>query len=269
MTDVTKTINDRELDGSGGNPYGNSPQILRGIVGWKDVNSHSAKGKESNDGHTLIRVTLNAGAHSSTKTEDGTPIGYQVLCQPLGPLYWIPPKGTHVLVAFPDGDFEAPGAGYILGSTGGTPLIQFGKKSPKMDFGPDQTLTIKAKQIVLSTYDDSHIAVGSSFGIMISNKEGSGFQMDGTKISLYSAFLGEANSILSMDTDKVSLVLKNHGFLNIENSKAVVHSNGHTSILGGMVFLGRPDSASPALPALIGLSGPAGIPSPSVFISAT
>src|SRR6266487_6929530 len=116
-----KTTYEREILPSSAPPI---PNIAFGIVGWKEEEEHHSLGTSTNDGRTFIRVTLNQGSPPNKETEDGKPDGFRILVQPLGPLYWIPEIGTHVVVAFPDNSMEAVGTAVLLGAVGGSPLIQ-------------------------------------------------------------------------------------------------------------------------------------------------
>lgn len=243
--------------------------FYRGTIGWKSNDEHHDLGTDSNDGHTFVRVTLHSGLNKNNteQPEGGVSEGLQVLCQVMGPLHWIPQKGTAVMVAFPEGNISAPGAGVIIGSIGKSPGIQFDHLKPKLDFGPDQTFTVKAGQIILSTYNDDYIALGSAFGIKIGNKEGTGGQIKGTKIIFYSAFLGDAKSVLEIDIDKISIVQKESGFITLEEEHLRTHAQTYTFIGSPMVLLGAVPSS--LTPAIHGTPGVPGAPSTGVFISPT
>src|ERR1041385_2706529 len=173
--------------------------VAKGVVGWKHTDEHHDLGTSSNDGHTFVRVTLFVGKHVTDEPVEGQAHGLEILCKVMGPLYWVPPKGTPVLVAFPDGEMDAPGSAVILGSIGPSPGIQFKGTKPKLDFGPDQDLVIKAKSLTLSDYNDNFIFMGTP-GIKIQNKDGTGVLYSGSKVQIYasSGSPADAKQVISM-----------------------------------------------------------------------
>src|ERR1700690_2454791 len=144
---ISRNINSADI-----NPEPHIPIILRGTVGWKDSDKHFDMGTTGNDGHTLIKVTLNRGRIVGIPVEgqaDGTP----VLVQSLGPLYYIPPNGTSVIVCFPDGEMDSIGGGFILGTIGKSPSIQFKETRAVIDFGDTMDVIIKGKSVTLSDHN--------------------------------------------------------------------------------------------------------------------
>lgn len=246
------------------------PVVARGIVGWKDADEHADLGKSTtNDGHTLVRVTLHRGAPPVKKTDEKAANGIQILCKVGGPFYWIPAKGTPVIVLFPDGDTTSPGSGVIACSDGPSPDIQFSKTGAKLDLGPNQTFHIKAKRITLSDYSNRYITLGDEPGIKFSSPDGTGGCIQNGNIQWYAQSGGNVVSILELTS----------GYINILHNTSTsigIHMNGTTITTiattlwecGGMVLLGK----GPHLvtnTALWGPTGVAGVASPSVFISPT
>lgn len=249
----------------------NPIQIYRGVVGWKDDNDHADLGSSGNDGHTFIKVTLNYGKHlSSGDPVEGQAHGFQVLAHTLGPFYWVPPVGTPVLVAFPDGDMEAPGAAVILGSLSGTPLVQFGKNGAKIDLGPNQNFTIKARRITLMDYENRFMSIGIDSNIVLQTAEGTGMfisDLDGISMYVVNQGLTEASTLFNLKSDKIRLIQKDSGYLSIENGNASLFANKIAWLNGATVYVGGSIS-SPPFPALYGTSPGPGTPSKSVFIGA-
>ncbi len=98
-------------------------KIGLGTVGWSD--DPSIVDLATDGGTTLVKVQLYRGRNPVTTLDNTRAQGYQILCQVLGPLFWIPPKNTKVIVAFPDGFEQLAGAGVILGSVGTSPQTAF------------------------------------------------------------------------------------------------------------------------------------------------
>ncbi len=98
-------------------------KIGLGTVGWSD--DPSIVDLATDGGTSLVKVQLYRGRNPVTTLDNTRAQGYQILCQVLGPLFWIPPKNTKVIVAFPDGFEQLAGAGVILGSVGTSPQTSF------------------------------------------------------------------------------------------------------------------------------------------------
>lgn len=111
---AASSVNDSEF-GSG---------IRYGTVGWENVPSRVVLGATGtpDQGITLVRVTLFEGRQIGPKPQTGIAQGHQVVAHILGPSFDVPPLGTRVVVAFPEGDF---GPGLILGTVGPSPTQQF------------------------------------------------------------------------------------------------------------------------------------------------
>lgn len=259
-----------------------SLQMYRGVMGWKDDNTHFDVGTSSNGGRTLLKITLNRGKHiTSGEPTQGGADGFQVLGQTMGPLHWIPPIGTPVLVCFPDGDIEAPGAAVIVGTLIASPPNQFGKNTAKFDFGPNQRLFLKAKEIVLSDYNNNFIQITEN-GVIMNNSTGCGIQMSNLNdpssptptanpsIVMWTTDSGEGNNLLRMTKDGVQLNVKTTAgqtHIDIGNGNFHVFAEQSTWINGGTNYIGKAPLVG--TPALVGLTGVSGVPSTSVFISVT
>ena len=107
-------INTNESDVRAGAPT--AVFVTRGVVGWATSSTSTDVGSATSRDVTLVMVTLESGrvVNSSKPPQAGKADGQEILCQVGGPLYAIPPKGTAVLIAFPDGMSDVPGAGVIL-----------------------------------------------------------------------------------------------------------------------------------------------------------
>lgn len=219
--------------------------VSKGVVGWEHADEHHDLGTDSNDGHSFVRVTLFKGKElSPEEANDGNAHGAEILCKVMGPLYWVPPKGTPVLVAAPDGEWGAPGSAVILGSIGPSPGIQFKGTKPKLDFGPDQDLVIKAKTLTLSDYNDNFIFLGP-VGIKIQNKDGSGGLISGSDVQWWAASGSppDCKAILSLKSSSIKLMLKEQGYVTIDSTGTVVFGKA-ASLYGNIVTLGQPGLGS-------------------------
>lgn len=130
--------------------------IERATVGWPgEVGSqHIELGDATNDGRTLLHVTLYRGsAPGAPLTPDGKANGFQILAQLLGPIWYIPPLGTQVLVAYPDGEAAAQGAAVIVGTMGPSPPHQFLNRSVVLDYS-GMDVVIKGKSVSILSEDD-------------------------------------------------------------------------------------------------------------------
>lgn len=222
-----------------------SPAIKRGVVGWESNDEHADIGSSSDDGHSFVRVTLFHGKSITDEPKEGKAQGFEILCKVMGPLYWVPLKGTPVLVCFPDDDFETPGSGVILGSIGKSPDIQFSKNKVKLDLGPDQDLVIKAKTVTVTDYNDNYMYIGKGSSsqpiLKFNHSGGTGITVENNKLTFYTA---DGTAALDITPDIVSLVNKN-GFISI-SSNVDIFSKAKINIMGAGVFLGSPATAGTA-----------------------
>lgn len=87
--------------------------IELGQVGWADGSTVDL-GDSTNEGNTLVHVTLFAGRDASLPLDQTQAQGQEILCQ-LSSQLQLPPKGTRVTVAIPDHFGTVPGAAMIIG----------------------------------------------------------------------------------------------------------------------------------------------------------
>jgi len=227
-----------------------------GTVGWDGVDPHF----DTEDGVTLVRVTLVRGRHPSTPLQPDVAQGYQVLCRIGGGLFRIPKKGTSVMVGFPTAFANHPGAGVIVCTTEASPDIQFSDTKAKMDVGADADLVIKAKSVTISDYDNRFLHVGPD-GVMLQDEKGNGVILKSGAIMIFVADGGDAKTLLQMTPKELSLLQKDTGFVKLTGGNVTILASGSAGLLAANVSVG----AKAVSPAMI---GPApGAPSTSVFIS--
>ena len=229
-----------------------------GTVGWDAVDAHF----DSEDGVTLVRVTLVRGRHPSTPLTPEVAQGHQVLCRIGGGLFRIPKKGTSVMVGFPTAFAGHPAAGVIVCTTEASPDAQFSDTKAKFDVGADTDFVIKAKSVTISDYDNRFLHVGPD-GVMLQDEAGNGVLMKGGAIMIFVADSGDAKTVLQMTPKELSLLQKDAGFIKLTGGNATIMASGSAGLVGGNVSIGA--AATAATPALCG--PPPGTPSLSVFIS--
>jgi hypothetical protein len=230
-----------------------------GTVGWDGVDLHF----DTEDGLTLVRVTLVRGRHPSTPLQPDVAQGHQVLCRIGGGLFRIPPKGTAVMVGFPTAFAGHPGAGVIVCTTEASPDMQFSEAKAKLDLGKDADLVIKAKSVTITDYDNRFLHVGPD-GVMLQDEKGNGVVIKSGAIMIYVADSGDAKTLVQMTPAELSLVQKDTGFLKLTGGDLTMLASGSAGLLAASVGIGSP--SSPPQPALIGVSPP-GTPSTTVHIS--
>jgi hypothetical protein len=230
-----------------------------GTVGWDGVSPHY----DTEDGVTLVRVTLVRGRHPATPLQPDVAQGYQVLARIGGGLFRIPAQGTSVMVGFPTAFADHPGAGVIVCTTESSPDIQFSPTKAKFDVGADTDFVIKAKSVTISDYANRFLHVGPD-GVMLQDEKGNGVVMSGGAIMIYVADSGDAKTVVQMTSKELSLVQKDTGMVKLTGGNATVVASGSAAIVAGSVSIGA--KATAATPAIIGPTPP-GAPSTSVFIS--
>ena len=180
----------------------------------------------------------------------------------------MPRKGERVIVAFPSGMEQTPGAAVILAMLGASPPTQFSPTRAKMDFGADYDLIIKARSITLSDYNNRFVCIGPDTGVHMNDGSGNVLAIkDGNVNAIASGgfnfVVGSTGTPslagLSLSTTASSM------WCGIQLIKLNVLNIGtwcaaSISLAAGNVGLGS--SASPATPA----SYFPGVPSTSVFV---
>jgi hypothetical protein len=249
-----ETANDADV-------LGDREQLLLfepGTVGWDGVDAHF----DTEDGVTLVRVTLVRGRLPSTPLQPTVAQGLQVLCRIGGGLFRIPKKGTAVTVGFPTAFAAHPGAGVIVCTTEASPDIQFSETKAKLDLGPDTDVVIKGKSVTITDYANRFLHVGPD-GVMMQDEKGNGLLLSGGALVLFVADSGDAKTVIQLTKSELSLLQKDTGFLKLTGGNATIFASGSAGLLGANVSIGA--GATAATPALTGV--PPGKPSTSVFIS--
>ena len=253
------------------------PELELGVVGWPGEDKVCDIGTEDNDGHTLVRVTLYAGTEAGACPPSGEAAGYRVTVRTTGPLFFVPPKGTEVVVAFPSGFGMAPGNGVLLCTTGPSPGIQFRGNKTKLDMGPEQDVVIKGRSVTISDYENRFITVGPDTGTLMSDKDGTTVHIKDRVISIIvpdsvpnATGDFEAKAVLHMGLDALMLLhdaAAGQSVILMEGGS--FKARGQEGILEfGSTNIGK--NASPvtaAVVAPVGASGMVGVASGSVFIS--
>ncbi len=257
---IAENTNEQDLFGWGAEPLVFEP----GTVGWDDTEEHFDVGTADNDGNTLVRVTLVRGRDPNTRPKPGVASGHRVLAQLGSGLFRIPPKGTRVMVGFATAFATTPGAAFIVCTCERSPDSQFGAGKAKLDVGPDQEIILKGKAVTLTDYDDRFLHVGPD-GVMMQDENGNGLVLKNGAIMIYVADGGDAKTVVQITKSELSLMQKDSGFVKLKDGIATLFANKSACIVAGNVMLGA--KATPATPALTGMSGPTAIPSTSVFIS--
>ena len=95
-------------------PMGSQMQL--GTVGWvDDGGSFLDLGDSTNDGNTLVRVTLFSGRTPDAALDQTQAQGTPLLCQ-LASHVPMPTRGTRVIVAVPEPHGTLPGSSFIIGA---------------------------------------------------------------------------------------------------------------------------------------------------------
>lgn len=256
-----------------------------GTVGWDgDPDVLDGLGKDHDDGMTFVKVTLNAGAPQGKRTaDDGAANGIQVRVQPAGPGWYVPPKGTRVMVGFPDGDVRTPGNGGILGVFGVSPSKRFGRKKVVLDYGDcDVVITGKSvslvadgnaagetdagkRHVVSVSPDGGAQVVSGGCGVFVMGTNKAGDALGEVQIKAIDAN-GNLKSSLVLAQDSVGLFCSPTpamaSGINFASGNATVTAIG-CAIQAGSVSLGN--LATPATPVQCGPVPANGTPSTSVF----
>jgi hypothetical protein len=247
--------------------------IQEGTVGHEGSPEICILGSEAGDGMTFVRVTLRLGHPTgATKSSDGYFNGHRIEARVLGPLWRVPKRGARVLVVFPGGDWETPGNGVIVGEIGSTPSSRFGRKKTVLDFGTDDVIITGRSVALIAESDEARytVSVDPRGGAQVV-ADGSGlFAKDGEVVLKSVDDGGNLMSSLNLMQGEASL-LETSG----TTQAGVVLSSGDVSVSGGFMSftpgnaftVGR--TASPATPALVGMTGIAGIPSTFIYFAVT
>jgi hypothetical protein len=256
-------------------PAPESMPIVRGVVGWSTASDHADVGTADDDGHTLVRVTLFHSKPITKDPETGKAQGHEILCQVMGPLYYIPPDGAVVMVAFPDGHNEAPGAGVIIGTIGGTPAIQFSTTRAVLDIGPDMDLMIKGKSVTCSDHASpaqffqvGPPPQGGTSGISMCDSSGNGITIQNTgSIGIFCSDSGAAKTLIQLTPTSFEVWQADGSNLTLKDGDAhIIGANVYA--MGSGVYLGQLPTALTKC-AYNATPGSAFLVSNSVYISPT
>lgn len=227
------------------------------VVGWDgDSGDHFDNDKSASDGTTLVKVTIRRSGHQ-TLVRTSSAIGWQ-----------IPTKGTEVMVAFPAGYGDKPGAGVILTTTGASPRRQSGNRIV-LDFG-DQDVIITGRKVVLQTKSGHFLSMSDAGGIKLVTKEGTGITLEAEKLQAFAQTggsatqAGDVKSVLLLDGTSAELQFKGGGSV-VLDSKGTSANGANVNCCGANVFLGA--KASALTPVTVGPVGQTAIGSLSVFCS--
>ena len=251
--------------------------IQEATVGWEGSPEVVELGTESGDGMTLVRVTLKLGHPvGAPQTEDGLFNGARYAVRPMGPIWRTPVRGERVIVLFPGGDWDTPGNGVLLGTVGASPSARFGRKKTVMDFG-DSDVVITGKSVALVSESTAQGASEPSrYVVSVDPRGGAQIVADG------SGFFAKDGEVVVKTVSKGGDLMSSLNLLQGEASlmetsgttqAGVVLSGGDVAVSGGaMNFVPSTSfsvglTASPATPALVGMSGVAGIPSTFIFFA--
>lgn len=269
-------INTNESDVRAGAPT--AVFVTRGVVGWATSSKHFDVGPATSSGitrdTTLVFVTLESGrvVNSSKPPQAGKADGQEILCQVGGPLYAIPPKGTAVLIAFPDGMSDAPGAGVIMSWLGASPSVQFSATRAVLDVGGTMDLIIRAKSVTMTDYNQPArwLTVGPSpsggpAGIMMCDEAGGLISLQSGVVGLVASANGDAKTLIQLTPTEGNFIQKDGSFVKLKGGN--ITTFGAKNTVAGQVLLGMAPVVG--TPVLCGLTGIAGLPSASVFVSLT
>lgn len=217
-----------------------------GTVGWDgeaDV-ADIGDGSDSEDGPTLIRVTLHQGHTPGEPTSPtGAANGYRILAQPLQPVLIVPTLGRRCVVGFPGGKVEAAGSAVILGYVGPTPAKQYGKTTATLDF-TGYNLVIRAKSITLRDDADNIIATSPDGGITATDGTGSGLTIYNGVVMLKSVNGGALRTFMALDAEVAQMVCVDGSGAKFKSTDATVLGVNIAIAALGAIMLGKNASAA-------------------------
>lgn len=204
---AASTIYEQDL---GASDDGGSSTIEHGTVGWAgDPQVFDQQGSDSNDGYTLLKVTLFKGHPTGEPMAPGvvpSANGYRILVRLSWPLWALPLAGNQCVVAFPAGLIQTPGAGILIAVPMKSPVKQFSATTSKLDLtGYD--LVIKARSISLRDDDNNLISISPEGGVRFTDKTGSGvFISGGEIIAQTQASSGKVMCAMTLTQDTASML---------------------------------------------------------------
>ena len=248
--------------------------LYEGTVGWGEDGGNFA---DLGDGTepALVNVTLYSGRDRSQPLRSDVAQGTRIRCRIAGPLYYVPPNGTRVMVAIPESQFHIPGAGVVMFTTGPAPASQFAKDRIIIDFGPKTHVVIRGMSVVLQDAPAAggarcFLGVGTPYsggarGIYALTEQGSGFSATASKAGVFAAVAGVAKSFAQCTDTEASMTCNVGGVAGCKIAGGDVTAFGANfySYVAG-TYLGA--TAVAANTALWGVNGAGAVPSTSVFI---
>jgi hypothetical protein len=238
---IAEAANEADLLGT---PEEFDPQVLEmGTVGHEGAPSHYDIGTGTDDGNTLVAVTLARGRDRSKPITPGRAQGQQVWCQISDAVYRIPPPGTRVLVGFPSGMRQVNGAGVILATMSASPTIQFSATKAKLDYGPNTDLVIKARSITISDYNNRFISLGPDGDIIVQAADGTGMKIQS---GVFGAFVGGGSlkSVLELTANSINLGINGGSLLTMQPAQATFFAPGNIFLTAAGVIAGPPAMSS-------------------------
>jgi hypothetical protein len=257
------------------NPVATVPSspLAWGTIGWDgDGGKFYDLGSADDDGSLLVRVTLFRGRdQSKVLAQDGMAQGQQLLSKIASTFVHIPPRGSRVLVALPEPFGSAPGGSMIIAADNANPVLIGNLKPGEAAVaipGSKGRLLFKNTNdaIVMYTEDVDGVACSIYVGkdkIQISNAACS-ITLDATGISMTASapgsFLGPGGLTIGASDGTTTLsgqLLNLYGQLvSLAGSVATCLGQNCTPVPGGNN-------------ALVGPTGLAGLPAPTVYVSNT
>lgn len=139
-------MNERDLLGASSMPDGSMAHAVLewGTVGWDDDNEQTSFGAGTDDGMTLVKVTLYRGRRPGTgrPLQPGLAAGLPVIAHVDARLFQALAAGARVIVGFPGGDIRTPGNGMILGVAAKSPTGGFDASTMMLQVPDGSTLNI-------------------------------------------------------------------------------------------------------------------------------
>lgn len=224
-----------------------------------------------------VNVTLFSGKPSHVKLKEGVGQGMQIICSVALTPFRIPPRGARVIVAIPHGDIETPGRACVIAVIDANPTVQLDPNRVVMYFGDNVHILLKGASVTLQ--DTPAVAgpscfvgvgkpfVGGARGVYGFDETGSGFLTQSGVVALQRSVGGSIEALFQMKDGEIDLLeLKSaQSALKLDSSGGawMIGTNFYAYTAG--TYLGA--RATSANTALWGVSGPAGVPSTSVFIA--
>ncbi len=194
--------------------------IELGVVGWPGDDDHADVSADDLNGRTLVKVTLlRGGTAFDTEIPDGEARGTRIRCRVKGPDYYVPPKGTEVMIAIPAGFGLTDGAPVIIACMGATPDIQYSKTKAKFDYGPDVDVMFKGRSCTMLMYNpddptqaEDFISISPEGGIQAVDRNGFGLAIKDNSVMLFAPGAdGDAKTIVRLELGQLTLANKDDG----------------------------------------------------------